>query len=106
MSPSPPTTEKLVKEGIRPAPKTLPPLGPPDGSKDYVTVADMVFFRETAKAVLVGEPGSTQEERAWIPKSVIEDYDNNPPFKKVHDMGPLEIPRWVADQNNLNYVPF
>ena len=106
VSPSPPTTEKLVKEGIRPAPKTLPPLGPPDGSKEYVTVPDMVFYRETPKAILVGEPGSAQDERAWIPKSVIEDYDNNPPFKKVHDMGPLEIPRWVADQNNLNYVPF
>ena len=111
----PPTTESIIASGVKPSYKPLSPQSPPgqpteseDDSKAFVTVPNMVCYSDPGayKAILVGEPGCGEKERIWIPKSQIEDCLNSPPFENKNDVGPISIPKWLAEKNGLSYVPF
>ena len=103
-----PTTESIIASGVKPVYKLPPPIGQDDDGKAFVTVPNMVCYSDPGsyKALLVGEPGAAEKERIWIPKSQIEDYPNNPPFESKNDVGPISIPKWLAERNGLDFVPF
>ena len=106
-----PTTEGLVRSGIKPIPPNPPVERPPgdyNAGKAYVTITNLVCYSEPSsnQAVLVGAPGCGEKEKKWIPKGQIENYLNDPPFKSKDDTGPISIPKWLADKNELDYVPF
>lgn len=78
---------------------------------DLVTVAALIKIVETEKAIgfihldeesQVDKPEWLKAQRAefWIPKSQI---DRNTTEKKG-DIGEIDIPRWLAEKNNLDYV--
>ena len=103
-----PTTESIIASGVKPAYKLPPPIGQDDDGKAFVTVPNMVCYSDPGsyKALLVGEPGAAEKASICIPKSQIEDYPNNPPFESKNDVGPISIPKWLAEKNGLDFVPF
>ena len=106
-----PTAENIIKSGIRPLPPQYPvgqQAGQDDDGKALVTVSNMVCYSDPGayKAILIGEPGCGEKERIWIPKSQIEDCLNSPPFQNKSDVGPISIPKWLAEKNGLDFVPF
>lgn len=73
-------------------------------NNELVTVVDLQLYSETDKAILVGPPGLNESQRdaarkVWIPSSMV---DNNS-FDGVGSEGYIEIPRWLADKNDLEY---
>jgi hypothetical protein len=76
-------------------------------SGDLVTVDSLVWLAETDKAIGFGIIGETPIEEMkkkkitlWIPKSQI---DRNT-MEKKDDVGEIDIPRWLAEKNNLEYI--
>jgi len=73
---------------------------------DLVTVAGLVLLKETEKALGVavvadmveGETG--REVQVWLPKSLIDRREGLDDFGVC---GEVDIPRWLAEKNNLEY---
>jgi len=106
-----PTTENIIKSGIKPLPPQVPAgrvISQDDDSKAFVTVPKMFCYSDPGayKAILIGDPNCGEKERVWIPKSQIEDCLNSPPFENKGDIGPISIPKWLAETNGLDFVPF
>jgi len=71
--------------------------------KDLVTVDNLIFLAETTKAIGIAVNESSEEEKTkvelWLPKSQI---DRQTIYQKG-DVGEIDIPRWLAEKNNLEY---
>lgn len=101
----------LPVTGVRADHYTIGPVSTPsttgpyltnmDGN-DLVTVSDLVLLAETDKAygvaVVEGEAEKKNVEY-WLPKSQVDRIT----MKKGGDTGEVDIPRWLAEKNNLEY---
>lgn len=67
-----------------------------DESREIVTVTDLWLKAESAKAM--GVLVANEAPIVWLPKSEIEN-DTLETGKE----GTVEIPRWLADEKELNY---
>lgn len=71
--------------------------------KDLVTVDNLIFLAETTKAIGVAINESSEEEKIkvelWLPKSQID----RQTIHQKGDVGEIDIPRWLAEKNNLEY---
>lgn len=71
------------------------------GGNELVVLLCRVY-RSTDKAHLIGEPGlldSDTDQMEWLPESLIM-HRKDLPGNKVE----LEIPRWLANQRELDYL--
>jgi len=74
-------------------------------SDNIVTVKKMELYANTDKSILIGPPGLKRKSRTyigktWVPIVFIE----KPfPFGNIGDVRDVNIPRWVAEQNDFNY---
>lgn len=69
-----------------------------------VTVSNIQLYGFTDKAILIGKPKLLKasihdKHKAWIPLSFIDSRD----IYDIDDIGYIEIPKWVAEQNDLEY---
>jgi hypothetical protein len=72
-------------------------------SNDLVTVSNIILLAETEKAigVAVVETDKTPTKvEFWFPKSQID----RQTMQKKGDTGEIDIPRWLAEKHNLDYV--
>lgn len=74
-------------------------------SHELVTVDNLVWLAETDKAIGFAVIGDIPVEEVlkvqiWMPKSQI---DRNT-MQKKRDVGEIDIPRWLAEKNNLEYI--
>jgi len=74
-------------------------------NQDFVIVKNRKLFCETDKAILIGPPtmplhSRNSKGKTWIPKVFV----SLPfPFEEKGDIADVEIVRWVAEQNDLEY---
>jgi len=73
-------------------------------SNEAVCIANQQLYAETDKAILIGEPGLTTGrgstfQRTWIPSSLVLYSD----FEGVNSVSDVEVPKWFAIQNDLDY---
>lgn len=72
-------------------------------SEDLVVVKNQKLFHETDAAILIGPPHLPTRARngkTWIPIAFV----NSPyPFNEIGDVADVELPRWVAEQRDLDY---
>ncbi len=74
-------------------------------NEDTVIVKDRKLLRETENAVCLGGKNTPLHSqgmtgKVWIPVTFIE----SPfPFNNVGEVADIEIPRWVAEQKELDY---
>jgi hypothetical protein len=72
-----------------------------DGN-DLVTVSNLILLAETDKAYGVAVIEDAEEKKTveyWLPKSKIDRIT----MKKRGDIGEVDVPRWLAEKNNLEY---
>jgi len=67
--------------------------------EDLVTVENVKLIAETDKALGVGLGEEAIRVEIWLPKSQID----RQTMKKKGDVGEVDIPRWLAEKNNLEY---
>jgi hypothetical protein len=69
---------------------------------DLVTVKELILLVTTDKAFGVAsvEEGKTKSKvELWLPKSQVDRCT----MKKKGDVGEVDIPRWLAEKNDLDY---
>lgn len=70
---------------------------------DIVTVKKQKLFHETDSAILVGPPHLPMRGKAgktWIPATFVQPPY---PFNEIGEVADIEIPKWVAEQRELDY---
>lgn len=72
---------------------------------DFVILKNWKLFIETDKAILIGDKRtplhySGMKGKVWIPRVFVSDPY---PFNDIGSIADVEIPRWVAEQNDLDY---
>lgn len=73
-------------------------------NNEIVCVADLQVYAVTDKAIFVGPEGLNESQRdnqrkVWIPLSLIDSRN----IYDVGELGYIEVPKWVAEKNDLEY---
>jgi hypothetical protein len=71
-------------------------------NSDLVTIKELILLTTTDKALGVAfvEEGKVKDKvELWIPKSQVDRCT----MKKKGDVGEVDVPRWLAEKNDLDY---